>query len=231
VQRPEQPHDFLAGGAVEVAGRLVGQENAWAVDQRPGDGHSLPLPAGELVGTVIHPISQSHLGERLGSEIPTFLGAYAGIHQRQLHIVQAGGPGQQVEGLKDETDLLVPDPGQLIVFQFGDPVSVEPVLTGCRAVQAADEIHQGRLAGARWPHNRNELVFPDGEIDASQGSHNLATHVVLPLEIAGYDHGVARNIGRQHGHPFLGIEHGAGHSFRPIRPRSAPWPGDNRTGH
>ena len=93
VQRLEQPHDLLAGGAVEVAGRLVGQENARLVHQRPGDGHALPLAAGELVGPVLHPVAQPHPRERLGGELPALLGAQAGVDQRQLHVVQRWWPG------------------------------------------------------------------------------------------------------------------------------------------
>src|SRR5687768_994244 len=64
VQGLEDPHDLLAGGAVEVAGRLVGQQDGRLVHQRPRDRDPLPLAAGELVGPVIHPVSQPHPGER-----------------------------------------------------------------------------------------------------------------------------------------------------------------------
>ena len=57
VQRLEQAHDLLAGGAVQVARRLVGQENAGRVDQRTRDGDALPLSAGELVGPVLDPVA------------------------------------------------------------------------------------------------------------------------------------------------------------------------------
>ena len=100
----------------------------------------------------------------VGGQLPPLLGPHAGIHQRQLDIVQAGGPGKQVEGLEHEADLLVADPGQLVVLQLGDPVAVEPVLPGRGAVQAADQVHQGGLARARGPHDGHELVLPDGEV-------------------------------------------------------------------
>ena len=52
VQLVEQREDLVAGAAVEVAGRLVGEQDRRAVDQRPGDGDALLLAAGELVGPV-----------------------------------------------------------------------------------------------------------------------------------------------------------------------------------
>ena len=52
-------------GAVEVAGRLVGQEDRRAVDEGPGDRHPLALAAGELVGTVVMRSASPTCVERL----------------------------------------------------------------------------------------------------------------------------------------------------------------------
>ena len=41
----EKPSDGLGGAAVEIAGRLVGQEQERPADERPGHGDALPLPA------------------------------------------------------------------------------------------------------------------------------------------------------------------------------------------
>ena len=216
VQPLEQGQDLLAGGAVEVARGLVGQEDARLVHQRAGDGHPLPLAARELVGPVLHPVAQPHPAERLRGLPAPLLRAQAGVDQRQLHVVQRGGAGQQVERLEDEADLLVPDPGERVVAQLRHPVAVEPVLAARRAVEAADQVHQRGLAGARRSHDRDELVLPDRDVHAAEGAHHLAAHVVLALEIPGDDDGVTRNVRREHGHPFGGIGDRAAHRFRPI---------------
>src|SRR5438105_13887907 len=45
----DQEGDDLGGGlAVEVAGRLVGDQYLWPVDQGAGQGHALLLAAGQL---------------------------------------------------------------------------------------------------------------------------------------------------------------------------------------
>jgi hypothetical protein len=44
---------------VEIAGRLVGKEQAWHVDQRPRDGDALLLAAGELPRRAPRPRSPS----------------------------------------------------------------------------------------------------------------------------------------------------------------------------
>jgi hypothetical protein len=70
------------------------------------------------------------------------------VDERQLDVVQSGGAGEQVEGLKDEADLLVADAGELVVVECGDVVPVEPVAALRGRVEAADEVHQRGLAGA-----------------------------------------------------------------------------------
>src|SRR5437899_14488 len=49
VQLLEQPHDLLPGDGVEVAGRLVGEQDGRAHDEGPGDRHPLALAARQLV--------------------------------------------------------------------------------------------------------------------------------------------------------------------------------------
>ena len=217
VQRLEEAHDLLAGGAVEIAGRLVGQQDAGRVDQRARDGHALPLSAGELVGPVLDPVAQPDPRERITRQRAALLGSQPGVDQGELHVVQRRGPGQQVEGLEHESDLLVPDPGQLVVVQLAHPVAVQPVLARRRAVEAADQVHEGGLARARRSHDGDELVLPNDHVDSSEGVHHLAADVVIALQVPGDDHGIPGNVPWEHGHPFRGIGERSGHRVRPIR--------------
>ena len=52
---------------VEVAGRLVGQQHARPVDQRPGDGGALHLAAGQLARLVLEPMAQADAVEHLAA--------------------------------------------------------------------------------------------------------------------------------------------------------------------
>ena len=51
--------DLLAGVAVEIGGRLVGQHDLRMLDQRAGDGDALFLAAGELVGPLAALVGQA----------------------------------------------------------------------------------------------------------------------------------------------------------------------------
>ena len=59
VELGQQLHDLVAGLRVEVAGRLVGQDDVRVVDQDAGDGHALLLAAGELHRPVVEPVAQA----------------------------------------------------------------------------------------------------------------------------------------------------------------------------
>ena len=116
VQALEQRHDFVAGRGIEVAGRLVRQQDRRIVHQRAGDGDALPLTAGKLVRLVMHALLQIDLPMAPLRRLEALVGRHAAIDQRQLDIVQRRGPRQQVERLEDEPDFLVADLGELVVL-------------------------------------------------------------------------------------------------------------------
>ena len=62
----EDAHDLGAAGGVEVAGRLVGEQEGRLGDQRPGDGHPLLLAAGQLGRLVVEPVAEAEPLERGG---------------------------------------------------------------------------------------------------------------------------------------------------------------------
>ena len=59
----EDPVDLVAGLRVELAGRLVGQDEDRVLDQGPGDRHPLLLAARQLVGPMVEPVAQADLAQ------------------------------------------------------------------------------------------------------------------------------------------------------------------------
>jgi hypothetical protein len=64
VERDEQVHDLVAALAVEVAGRLVGEQDQRAGDDGAGDGDALLLAAGKFGRRVMFPAGQADLRQR-----------------------------------------------------------------------------------------------------------------------------------------------------------------------
>ena len=61
LEAAEDPVDLVAGLRVELAGRLVGQDEDRVLDQGPGDRHPLLLAARQLVGAMVEPVAQADL--------------------------------------------------------------------------------------------------------------------------------------------------------------------------
>ena len=120
IERLEDLDDFVAGAAVQIAGRLVGQEDGRTVDQRAGDGDSLLFAAGKLIGMMIGAAGQADEFERLQGSFTSLAVADPSrrVEHRQLDVLQRRSARKQIEVLKDEADLLVADVCQLVVIQL-----------------------------------------------------------------------------------------------------------------
>jgi hypothetical protein len=130
-----------------------------------GGGDALALAAGKLRGEVPGPLVQIDAAQRLEGPLPALLAAGAGVHQRQLDVAQDGSARQEVVGLEDESDPLIADARQLAARKARHRRPRQLVLAGRRGVETAEDVHQGRLAGARttWLSSRR----PDLEADAA----------------------------------------------------------------
>ena len=116
---------FVAGLGVEVAGRLVGQDDGGIGHQRPRDGHPLPLSARELVRPVLHAVRQPDRLEGLLGAPPPLRLRHPGVDQGQLDVVEDVGAREEVEGLEDEPDPAVADLGQLGLGHLGHHLPFE----------------------------------------------------------------------------------------------------------
>ena len=65
VQGIEEVQDLPAGAGVQVARRLVGQQDRRPVDESPPDGDPLALAPGQFAGAVAGPVFQFDLSQNL----------------------------------------------------------------------------------------------------------------------------------------------------------------------
>ena len=103
----EYLHYLNAGFGVKRSGRLVGKQNVGVVYQRAGDGDTLHLTAGHLVGLFVKLIAQSHtLKHCLGTAT-----AFGAIHTRngkgKLNVCKHRLMRYQVVALKDKAYRMV----------------------------------------------------------------------------------------------------------------------------
>ena len=119
----QKPHDAEAGGGVEVAGGLVGQEDEGPIDEGPGHGHALLLTTGELAGQVVALLGQADQVEHLGNLCRDHVLGPADHLEGEGHVFEDGLVGQQAKVLEHAAD---------VAAQVGDPPLGEvPDLLAC----------------------------------------------------------------------------------------------------
>ena len=161
-------HDLVAARRVEIAGRLVGDEQGRAGDDGAGDGHALLLAAGELGRRVVLAAAQADLGQRLHGELAPLAAGRAAIDQRQLDILGRRGARQQIVALEDEADIEVAQVRAAVAVEPAGVDAVEAVAAGGRRIEAADDVHRRRFARAGRAHDGDELAAVDRQVDAGQ---------------------------------------------------------------
>ena len=137
-------------------------------------------------------VGHGHLLQGLHHPLVPLGGGHALVDQGQLHVLIGVESGDQVVPLEDEADLPVPQVGQLPVGALVDAGAVQEVVPVGGHVQAAQNVHQGGLAGAGGADDGHELPPVDGEGDPVQGPDLALQALVVDLvEISNVDqHGI-----------------------------------------
>jgi hypothetical protein len=93
------------------------------------------------------------------------------VKKRQLDIFTRRCSRQQIETLKNKSDLAVANIGELVPIQTGNIGAIEKVTPGRRTVETTENIHESRLARATRAHQRDEFALLDLERDATHRPH------------------------------------------------------------
>src|SRR5688572_14224758 len=184
----EQRKDLRAGTAVEVSGRLIGQQQLRAGHERARNGEALALAAGKLGRAMAGAVAEPHPLERFPRTAVPLGSADARIDERHLDVSQRALPRQQGKCLEHEADLAIPDFRQLKLRQLRNGAPAKPVASCVGRVEAAEQVHQGGLAAARGAHDRYILTAVHDQIDPAQSVNRRISHRVMAAETFGADH-------------------------------------------
>src|SRR6185503_2620759 len=125
--------------------------------------------ARELARMVIQPVGETHQRKLLFRPRAALAGRDPlRVEQRQLDVLEGRGAGQEIEILKYEAEPLVANAGPLVAREAGDLVSRETVGAACRLVEAAERVHEGRLARAGRADKSHVFSRLDVEIGAAE---------------------------------------------------------------
>ena len=160
----QQRHDLQAGARVERAGRLVGEDQQRARDQRARDRHALLLAAGELRRLVVGALGEPDLApaSRARARGAPRAGD-ARVDQRQLDVLERRGAREQVEVLEHEADAAVAHRGELVAGEVRDA--------------PAAEAYSPELGRSRQPSRfmKVDLPEPEGPITATNSPCAMST--------------------------------------------------------
>ena len=190
LEAAEGLHHELSRRGVEVARGLVGEDDCRVVDEGARDGDALHLASGELIGAVEEVLlGKSHRAQGLPGQKLALARRDVGVDEREHHVSEHRGARHEVERLEHEAQARRAHVGQVVVRELGDLHALEAIRAGGRAVEAAERVHERRLAGARRPHDGKKLSARDLQRDAAQHGGEAGCGLVDAPEAADVDDG------------------------------------------
>jgi hypothetical protein len=163
----EEVHDFEGQVGVEIAGRLVGQDELRLVDERARDRDALLLATGQFFRIGIHPVLQAHPLQHLErlALLHREVDAEDAHHERD--VLEDREARDQAEVLEDESD------GAAVALNLRRAEVLEVAagdlqIAFARQILAQQQPEQGRLAGAAGAGEKEELALVDGQREIAQ---------------------------------------------------------------
>ena len=151
----QQLDDRLPGGAVEIAGRLVGEQDRRIVGERPRDRDALLLAARELRRVVMAAIGQTDFVEQLLRARPAAFGTPA-ISIGTSTFSSAVSDGSRWKNWKTKPMRVPRSRASASSSSVVMSTPSRTTLARRRRVEAGEQAEQRRLAAARRPGDRHD---------------------------------------------------------------------------
>jgi acyl-CoA thioesterase-1 len=155
VEVEQQIRHRLAGLAIEIAGRFVGEQQLGRAGEGACDRDALLLAAGQLARVVLEAMAQPDLVQRLERALARSLDT-ADL-ERQHHVFQRAEARQQVKRLEHEADPGPAQPRPTILVEIVQPGAGQPDPARARRFQPGQQPQQRGLARARGTDDRQRL--------------------------------------------------------------------------
>ena len=166
MQRKQQIHNLLAIANVQIAGRLVGEQDLRTWRKRTRYRHTLLLAAGKLGRKMIEPVAEADRVEHFGGAL-SCVGAVQKF-ERQRDVLKCGHCRDKVERLKDNADMLTAGTGKAILVKSHE-IAPGDADNAARGLLETGHNHQeGRLSRTARPDDSHGLAREDRQIDPAQ---------------------------------------------------------------
>ncbi|MHC2186798.1 hypothetical protein ACVLV4_002462 [Rathayibacter agropyri] len=142
----QQPDHFKTVRRVEVAGRLVREDDLRVSTDGAGDREPLTLPTRERPSGSSAPVQEAQARERPRHALALFLGAPAADAQRHRGIALDRIIGKHVRRLEDEAEHSRPQLITTVVPQRTHVSAVNAVAARGRLIEEPEDVEESRLA-------------------------------------------------------------------------------------
>src|SRR6266851_7116994 len=191
----QESENLVPVAAVQVAGGLIGQQQASAGDEGSRDSDALHLSPRELVGMRGRTRAKADTLEQL-LRSPGRVG-FPIQRAGQLDVLEHRDVGKQVEELEDHPDFAAAVEGALTLVERAEvsPAHLDRSRGG--PIDGAEQMEQRRFAAAGRTDHRGELTGSKLEIHPIQRGDGLRPFVDLSHRATG-NRGSRRGLGRGH---------------------------------
>ena len=164
----QQRHDFKGALRVQIAGRLVGDDGGRIVHQRAGNGKSLLLAAGHLIGMAVHLAFQTDQLQHVGNPLFDLGLLRAHDPHGKGHVLIDRHFFDQAVILKHDADRAA-QVGNFALANSFQRIAVDVDGAGGGLQLAGDELDDGGLTGTGRTDQEAELAVLDLHGNAVEG--------------------------------------------------------------
>ncbi len=161
--------DLRARVGVEIAGRLVRDQERGFGRQRASQRHALLLAARQFAGIVRHARAEAdgaQLGLRPLEGVPM-----AREFQRHGDVFERRHVGNEMEGLEDDADMAAPKGGELVLAEALKRLARDLHLARVGPLQTGQNHQQRRFAGAGRADDADAFAARHVEVDSLENMH------------------------------------------------------------
>ena len=180
----QQAQHVLTGSGIQIARRLIRQNDGGRGGKGAGDGHPLLLTAGQLAGKAPQLLFQTQGVHDFVEEVlvhlpPVQLDGQDDVFPRVQH-------RHQIVALEDKADLPPAENGQRLIFQRKDVLPVHDHAAGGGPVKAAQHVQKGGFPGAGGAHNGDKFAAVHTQVHAVQRPNLRVPGAVDFAQVSGF---------------------------------------------
>src|SRR3974390_642619 len=186
--RSQDRHDGVTVLAVQCGSRLVGKNSRSIPGDRASNGNALLLTATHLDRKRLQLVSKPNYRQRLFRSHRRLPRTHRANIEDQADVFRSGERRKQMVGLKNKSDMLAPEPGELLGPKSLRRMSAHANRSTCGCQYATKDRKQSGLAAARGPHQECQLATRKRQTYALESRHAPCPAAEKFYDIDGLDH-------------------------------------------